>query len=256
MSERLRKILHRFFGLLTIFFAVLLCYQWVSGQPATSWFKTAPKKVLTQKPGTYSKKQRQEIADAVSREDQKGLGLNKQGYVAMPKLSILMPIYDNAFSKVALDKGANTSQDKGQAVPVMGQGNYTLAAHNWDNGYTGFSALQEKLKQNAPYEDAAGHLGTSSWLNGEYIYLANKNGIYRYKIVGQSTVDQDDGTVLSPDERINNKAKLTIVTCLFPDTTKRIITSAEYTDYHSWDKAKSAEVALFDLKKQKTNVLP
>nr|WP_274381054.1 sortase [Fructobacillus broussonetiae] len=174
----------------------------------------------------------------------------------MPKLSILMPIYDNAYSKAALDKGANTSQAKGAAVPVMGQGNYTLAAHNWDNGYTGFSALQEKLKQNMPYEDSSGNFGTSSWLNGEYVYLANRNGIYRYKIVGQSTCDQDDGRVLGPDERIDNKAKLTIVTCLFPDTTKRIITSAEYKDYSPWETAKSSEVMLFDLKKQKTNVLP
>lgn len=256
MSERLRKILHWFFGILTIVFASLLFYQWVSGQPATSWFKTAPKKVFTQKAGHYSQKERKAIADAVGKEDQKGLGLNKQGYVAMPKLSILLPIYDNAYSKVALDKGANTAQKNGQAVPVMGQGNYTLAAHNWDNGYTGFSALQEKLKQNAPYEDASGNLGTSSWVNGEKIYLANKNGIYVYKITGQTTVDQDDARVLGSDERIDNKAKLTIVTCLFPDTTKRIITNAVYEKYESWEKAKSKDVALFDLKKQKTNVLP
>ncbi|MBS9334861.1 class A sortase [Fructobacillus sp. M1-13] len=255
MNEKLRKWLHRFFGVLTIVLALLLAWQWLQSQPATNPFKKNTNRILTQKQGKYSKKERKTIRDAVAAEDQKGLNLNKQGYIAIPKLSILLPIYDNAYSKVALDKGANTAQ-KNWPVPVMGQGNYTLAAHNWDNGYTGFSALQEKLKQNAPYEDENGALGKSAWLNGTVIYLANKNGIYRYKVTGQTAVDQNDSSVLNPDERLDNKAKLTIVTCLFPDTTKRIITHAKYLDHHSWQDAKSDELSHFDLKKQKTNVLP
>lgn len=255
MNEKVRKFLHRFFGLLTIVLILVLAWQWIQSQPATSKVKQTTNKVLTQKQGKYSKKERQELKAAVAKQDQQGLNLSKQGYVAIPKLSILLPIYDNAYSKVALDKGANTVQKDGP-VPVMGQGNYTLAAHNWDNGYTGFSALQQKLKQNEPYEDSNGKIGTSDWLNGTKIYLANQNGIYTYKVTGQTTVDQNDGSVLNPEDRIDGKAKLTIVTCLFPDTTKRIITNAKYSDFVSWDKAKSDELGYFDLQKQKTNVLP
>ncbi|MBS9335823.1 class A sortase [Fructobacillus papyrifericola] len=255
MKEKVRKWLHRFFGVLTIVLIGLLAWEWVQSQPATNGIKKTANKVLTQKQGKYSKKERQAIKDAVAKQDQLNVPLNKQGFVAIPKLSILLPIYDNAYSKVALDKGANTAQ-KNTAVPVMGQGNYTLAAHNWDNGYTGFSALQEKLKQNAPYEDSNGQLGESDWLNGTTIYLANQNGIFKYKITGQKTVDQNDGAVLNPDDRIDGKAKLTIVTCLFPDTTKRIITNAKYVSFKNWNQANSDEVGYFDLKKQKTNILP
>lgn len=255
MNEKVRKFLHRFFALLTIVLLGVFAWQWVQSQPATSKVKQATNKVLTQKQGTYSKKERQALKEAVIKQDQQGNNLTKQGYVTIPKLSILLPIYDNAYSKVALDKGANTIQ-KDNPVPVMGQGNYTLAAHNWDNGYTGFSALQQKLNQNAPYEDSNGKLGTSSWLDGTKIYLANANGIYTYKVTGQTTVDQNDGSVLNTEDRIDSKAKLTIVTCLFPDTTKRIITNAKYVKFVSWDKAKSEELGYFDLKKQKTNILP
>ncbi|MDD9138278.1 class A sortase [Fructobacillus sp. CRL 2054] len=255
MKEKIRKYLHRFFGLLTIVLACLLAWQWVQSQPATSPVKKTTKKVLTQKQGKYSTKERSSLKDGVGTQDQQSLGLTKQGYVAIPNLSILLPIYDNAYSKVALDKGANTAQ-KDTAVPVMGQGNYTLAAHNWNNGYTGFSALQQKLNQNAPYENADGTLGNSDWLNGTMIYLANSNGIYRYQITGQTTVDQNDSSVLNPDDRIDKKAKVTIITCLFPDTTKRIITNAKYVGYHSWTQAKSDELGYFDLSKQKTNILP
>ncbi|MCK8616870.1 class A sortase [Fructobacillus sp. M158] len=255
MNEKVRKWLHRFFGVLTVVLFLLLAWQWIQSQPATNGIKKTTNKVLTQKQGKYSKKDRAAIKASVMKQDQQGINLTKQGYVAIPKLSILLPIYDNAYSKVALDKGANTAQ-KDTAVPVMGQGNYTLAAHNWDNGYTGFSALQQKLKQNAPYEDDNGQLGQSDWLNGTVIYMANQNGVFRYKVTGQVTVDQNDGSVLNPDDRIAGKAKLTIVTCLFPDTTKRIITNAKYVDFKSWDQVKSDEIGYFDLNKQKTNVLP
>ncbi|GAP00573.1 class A sortase [Fructobacillus ficulneus] len=253
MSKRMIKWIRRSLWLVLIVLVAYMGYHWYETQPALSPVKTTTKKLLTQKK-TYNASARKKIASHVGENDQTGYKINKQGFVAIPKLSILLPIYDNAYSLKALDVGADTAQ-KGTPVPTMGQGNYTLAAHNWDNGYTGFSALQQHLKQDAPYYQS-GQMGTSDWLNGEKIYLANTDGIYTYEITGQKGVDQNDGSVLDVNNRDQGQAMLTIITCLFPDTTKRIITNAKFTKFESWSKASNQEVGYFDTKTQKTNVTP
>ncbi|MDF7636767.1 class A sortase [Leuconostocaceae bacterium ESL0958] len=250
MQRWLWRLLALFFLLLSLFFA----YQWVQTQPTQSPVKKVQKNIQDSQHKAYSTSARKALGQQLMKDDQQALGIHKQGYVAMPNLSIFMPIYDNAYSKAALDKGANTAQ-KDSPVPTMGAGNYTLAAHNWDNGYTGFSALQQKLKQNSPYL-VDGQLKGSDWLNGKSIYLANDKGIYRYTVKDQTTVDQNQGEILDPNLRIDGQAKLTIITCLYPDTTKRIITNAQYSGFTSWQKASDKEVGYFDLNKQKTNVLP
>lgn len=253
MTNRMRKWIRRALILILIVLLGWLGYRWTMSQPALSPVKTVPKQLFGQTK-TYSQADRQKIAGIIAAQDQTANSLTKQGFVAIPKLSILLPIYDNAYSAKALNLGANTAQ-KGTPVPTMGQGNYTLAAHNWDNGYTAFSALQQKLKQNAPYY-ANGQFGSSDWLNGQTIYLANGDGVFRYQITGQDGVSQDDVSVLNPNARDEDKAKLTIVTCLFPDTTKRIITNAKFVGFDDWADASNAEVSYFDTKSQKINLAP
>lgn len=231
-------------------------YGWrtVESLPTMNPVKQAAHKLTTQDTKSLSASERQRIADEVMVQNQKGSNLTKQGYIAIPDMSIFLPIYDNAYSQAALDLGANTA-NKDTPVPVMGEGNYTLAAHNWDNGYTGFSALQQNLKKDAPYL-VGKTMGGSDWLNGKKIYMANAKGIYTYTVKSQTTVDQDDVSVLDVNARIDNQPKLTIITCLFPSTTYRIITNAQVTDFVTWKKAPATLVNYFDTQKVKANILP
>lgn len=94
--------------------------------------------------------ERQAIVDQVMKETHHDEGLHKQGFISVPSLGILQPIVDNAYREVGLDAGANyanrTANDPdGKQVPVMGQGNYGLASHNFNDGKTVFSALQERI---------------------------------------------------------------------------------------------------------------
>ncbi|WP_237667663.1 class A sortase [Weissella confusa] len=169
---------------------------------------------------------RQAIVNRMMKETHRAEGLHKQGFVSMPSLGILQPIFDNAYSEVGLDAGANyanrTADDPdGKQVPVMGQGNYGLASHNFNDGKTGFSALQERLNQDAPYL-VDGELKGSDWLNGQPIYMANRSGIYEYKVTNQILVNKGDTNVL----RQTQSPQLTIISCLFPSTQYRIITKA------------------------------
>ncbi|GMA69203.1 hypothetical protein GCM10025879_04490 [Leuconostoc litchii] len=95
----------------------------------------------------------------------------KQGFVSVPSQNILLPIYNDAYSDEGLNLGANYANKSekdpdGQKQPVMGQGNYGLAAHNFNDGKTGFSALQQSTNSDSPYLKD-GKLQGSSWLNGK-----------------------------------------------------------------------------------------
>ena len=197
--------------------------------------------------------ERQAIVDRVMKETHRDEGLHKQGFVSMPLLGILQPIFDNAYSEVGLDAGANyanrtVDDPDGDQVPVMGQGNYGLASHNFNDGKTGFSALQERLNQDAPYL-VDGQLKGSDWLNGQPIYMANRSGIYEYKVTGQSLVNKGDTDVL----RQTQSPQLTIISCLFPSTQYRIITKASLDKKWEWHNAPDKVVHYFDLTVQKTN---
>ncbi|KRN75301.1 hypothetical protein IV73_GL000464 [Weissella kandleri] len=196
---------------------------------------------------------RQQVKKMVMRDQNPNDRFTKQGFVAIPSRAILLPIYDDAYSEQGLDLGADfanrTHEDsKGTKVPVMGQGNYGLAAHNFNDGQTGFSALQEHLNQNHPYIQN-GRLNGSNWLNGNKIYLANADGIYEYVIRGQKTVQKDDVGVLDPSQN----AQLTIISCLFPSTEYRIVTSADLVHNYSWETAPKQVIGYFNLKVQNTH---
>lgn len=180
-------------------------------------------------------------------------GFEKQGFVSIPSRNILLPIYNDAYSDEGLNLGADyanrSSQDPdGTKIPVMGQGNYGLAAHNFNDGVTGFSGLQQVINQNAPYI-SNGQLKGSSWLNGTSVLLANNKGLYQYEITGQDTVKNTDVSVLDPTKN----AQLTIISCLFPSTQYRIITHADLKHTYTWKNAPQSVFSRFNLQVYNTN---
>lgn len=205
---------------------------------------------------TYNQKivkkgERQNIRNRLMRQTQSGL--QKKGFVSVPQVGILEPVFNDAYSEKGLKAGAsyanrNEVDPQGNQVPVMGQGNYGLASHNFDDGLTGFSGLQQHYKDDAPYL-VNGQRHENNWLNGKAIYLANAKGIYKYKIAKQVLVTADDVSVLNPTQT----AQVTIITCLFPSTQYRIITTGYLTKTYTWEKAPSRVVNYFDLTKQPTN---
>ena len=195
--------------------------------------------------------ERNRIRQRLMRETQ--TGLKKQGFVSIPVVGILEPIFNDAYSEKGLQAGANyanrSSVDPtGKQVPVMGQGNYGLASHNFDDGLTGFSGLQQNYQNDSPYL-VNGQRQKSNWLNNQAIYLANSDGIFEYHIKQQRLVKADDVSVLDPSQN----AQVTIITCLFPSTAYRIITIGQLKKSYTWAKAPDSIINYFDLTKQKTN---
>ncbi|WP_243198204.1 sortase domain-bontaining protein [Weissella diestrammenae] len=177
------------------------------------------------------------VAKMVMRDQNKNDKYEKKGFVAIPSVSILLPIYDDAYSVAGLNLGADfanrSAEDpKGEQTPMMGRGNYGLAAHNFNDGRTGFSALQEKLNVNASYL-VNGQTGTNRWLKNKPVYLANGDGIYEYRITKQTTTLPTNVAVLNQTDQ----PQLTIVSCLFPNTNYRIITHAKLVKQYTWQKA-------------------
>lgn len=194
---------------------------------------------------------RKRIRQRLMRETQ--TDLKKQGFVSIPVVGILEPIFNDAYSEKGLQAGANYANRSqvdptGKQVPVMGQGNYGLASHNFDDGLTGFSGLQQNYQNDSPYL-VDGRRQKSNWLNKQAIYLANSDGIFEYRIKQQRLVKADDVSVLDPSQ----KAQVTIITCLFPSTAYRITTIGQLKKSYTWDKAPDHIINYFDLTKQKTN---
>lgn len=194
---------------------------------------------------------RQKIRQSIMRQTQDGL--IKQGFVSIPELAILQPIFNDAYSEKGLKAGANyanrsENDPEGKIIPKMGQGNYGLASHNFDDGMTGFSGLQQNYQRNEPYL-VNGKTYDNDWLNDKPIYMANSQGVYEYRIEIQKLVDKNDVDILN-----NTKdPQVTIITCLFPDTNYRIITIGKLTHSYTWDNAPDDIVNYFNLEKQQTN---
>lgn len=228
-------------GLAVGFVMTLQLLFFNTGPTVDTGHQQSLKKVKSSKVG-YDSGQRLAISKKIMLN--KHDGLTKQGFISIPSLSILLPIYDDAYSDKGLNEGANIL-DKSM---VMGEGNYVLAAHNFNDGKTGFSGLQEKVNENAPYL-VNGSLGGSDWLNGQMIYLANGEHLYTYKITKQFATKVTDHKVSA---QTSNKI-ITIVSCLFPNTHYRIITQGELISVSDWASASDTEVGLFDLNTKPTN---
>lgn len=149
----MRKI-NKFFQCILVIVVICsigyICYQ-------QNWFDIHNKTVQTirtHKVKVDSRKkidrsERSKIRQRLMRETQ--TGLKKQGFVSIPTVDILEPVFNDAYSETGLQAGANYANRSqvdptGKQVPVMGQGNYGLASHNFDDGLTGFSGLQQNYQ--------------------------------------------------------------------------------------------------------------
>ena len=250
------KMVKNFFKIFLTFIVLCsisyICYQ-------QNWFDIHNKVVQTirthkVKVDSHKKirlNERNQIRQLLMRETQSGL--KKQGFVSIPTVGILEPVFNDAYSEKGSQAGANYANRSqidtaGKQIPVMGQGNYGLASHNFDDGLTGFSGLQQNYQNDAPYL-VNGQQRKNNWLNHKAIYLANNDGIYEYRINQQQLVKLSDVSVLNPTQQ----AQVTIITCLFPSTSYRIITTGYLKKNYTWAKAPSRIVSYFDLTKQKTN---
>lgn len=175
---------------------------------------------------------RNTVRDQVVKNDYEKRGWQRLGTIAMPKLSIRLPIYNQPYNAAALKIGAQqikARKDKTEVDTTIGTGNFILAAHNYADGKTMFSALQQMANKDAPYlvNNQPGH---NAWLNDAKIYLANDRGVYEYRIDDQYTVKKDDLSVLQNTD----DAVLNIVTCLYPSDEYRIITHARLVKQWDW----------------------
>lgn len=242
-------------SIVVAFFSVVLTYHvntFLAINSHTKHVETATTYNQNKHHLKYSMSYRKHIKEMVM--DNQSDGLKKQGMVAIPDVNILLPIYNDAYSDKGLSYGAayanrNKLDPTGKNVPVFGKGNYGLAAHNFNDGKTGFSALQQTINDNSPYINRDGSLGGSSWLNGTYVYTANKEGIYIYEITGQSTVLQSNTDPLNP----TTESRLTIISCVFPNTQYRIVTIAKQVNHYSWANASDNALLQFDLQHKNTN---
>lgn len=232
-----------------------LAYQqnWLNFQGTVLRYHQKVAYERAQRTAKMSLAKRQQVREQLMRQTQKSQGLTKQGFVSVPKVGILQPVFNDAYSKKGLAAGANyanrsQADPAGKRVPRMGQSNYGLASHNFYDGKTGFSPLQQNLKQDDPYI-VDGKRQTNHWLDGDKIYLADQEGIYAYRITGQIVVQATDIGVLNPTAN----PQVTIITCLYPSTQYRIITRGKLVQHYQWEKAPAHVVSYFDLTKQKTN---
>lgn len=237
--------------ILIIIFAaafIFFGYQWYTEYRGTQGPQYT--KLKTVKDVNDTKKNREHIRDMVMRDATNGK-FKKQGFVSIPEKGILLPIYDDAYSNAGLNVGsAYANKD---IIPVMGEKNYGLAAHNFDDGKTGFSSLQDG-RTNEPYLVNGKPQDKVSNLNGIKIYMMDENNIYQYTIYNQLLVKPEQFEVMNNDLLTqDNKPKLTIVSCLFPDTSWRIITEGKLDKKWSIEKAPFKIVNYFNLEKQNTN---
>ncbi|KGH57438.1 class A sortase [Oenococcus oeni] len=175
-------------------------------------------------------------------------GKTKIGYVGIPSRHILLPIYVNPYSSSTLNLGA--ASIKGEK---MGQAtNFTLAAHNFNNHVTGFSALQLTENKNAPYLTSSGTHSVQALKNTK-VYTIDKKYLYVYKVKVQNTVYKTKVSVMDSNNTINGQPTLTIISCLFPNINYRIITRATLLVKYPVLKAPKDLLKVFDMRINQTN---
>lgn len=142
------------------------------------------------------------------------------GAISIPNIDLLLPIFkglDNHY----LTYGAGTLK----ANQNMGQGNYTLAAHNYpDYPKILFSPLP-KIKSN------------------DRIYITDFGKIYEYKTEYIKLIEATDTFVINDTP---NKTELTLITCN-NDGSKRYLVKASYIGQSSFTDNTNETKSLFQL---------
>lgn len=159
--------------------------------------------------------------------------VHRLGSIAIPSLNISLPIYNQPYNEQALSKGAQqmraVNDQNIEVDTAMGNGNYVLVAHNYNDGKSMLSPLQQYINKDAPYL-VNGKKQDNGWLNGTPIYLANDQGVYEYQVDNQRTLDEKDTSVRKNTEQ----AELNLITCLFPSDQYRIDTHAKLVKQWNW----------------------
>lgn len=168
--------------------------------------------------------------------------LQKRGLISIPSIGIFEPVYNDAYSDYGLKYGANqVMNNNATTLPDFGVNNLVIASHNYSNGKTGFSPLQQNVNRNDPYI-INGIAKTNHWLDSKPVYLANSQGVYVYQITEQHIAK------LSNREPLNQSkhAELTLLTCLEPNDSFRLITKAKLTEAYPWNKAPKTIINYFN----------
>ncbi|EKZ0201723.1 sortase [Enterococcus faecium] len=199
--------------------------------------------------------ERERIRNQIMKQTQLDNGLTKQGFISIPSLGILLPIFDKAYSEDSLKSGASSCNiidpiNHKISIPELGKGNYPLAGHNFNDGKTAFSALQQSVNNDYPYIiNGESSSNENTWLVGTPVYVANGKNIFKFEIGTQYLVAQDDISVLEQTA----ESKLSMISCLYPSTNFRIITPAFLVATYDWINAPDNIINNFDLQIQQTN---
>lgn len=175
--------------------------------------------------------------------------LKKEGEIAIPKLGILLPIYNQPYNSRALNKGAQQIPTNSGDINTWGNGNLGIVGHNYNDGYSYFSSLQEKVNDSQSYIKD-GQPVTNNWLNGQKIYIATASKIFEYSVIRQYLVLKNNDDVLND----TSNAQINLITCLEPDDNYRIITNGVLDNSWRWDDAPPSVINYFDHKKFKYNL--
>jgi Sortase (surface protein transpeptidase) len=165
-----------------------------------------------------------------------------RGYVAVPaQKGVTQPISSLAINEGSSNKVLAIGAGTVQPGAVMGQGNFTIAAHNFGNNVTYFSPMQNSIDVDATPK----------------AYLTDGKKIYVYQfnkttddVSGRRVVSYKKGSVANVNNTLDGKAMLTMITCdepgiftLHPDN--RLVLTGHLVSEHSVDKATASEEALF-----------
>lgn len=199
----------------------------------------------------YDVLQRRQIRNLIMKQTHPGL--SKKGIISIPSIKILLPVFNSAYSKSGLKAGANFANKSevdpyGKSQVKLGKGNVGIAAHNFNDGKTAFSALQQNKNRDYPYIYHH-HILVNNWLNGNLVYVANANGIYVYKISRQELVSKYDVSILNTTK----VPQLTLITCLYPNDHYKIVTKAFLIKKYNWQTAPDKAICPVDLMHKKTN---
>lgn len=168
-----------------------------------------------------------------------GIG-HRVGTIAIPKLGILLPVGSEPNQAPALAQGAQQLLTTADEKP--GYGNFIIVAHNYGDGKTMFSALQQYVWQDTPYL-IGNKCHENNWLDGQHIYVATSQRIYDYVIQGQNIVKDND---LSIKQNLSGN-EINVLTCLIPTDSYRIVTHGTLKRSWSWKQAPQSVLIDFDL---------
>ncbi|MGX5378218.1 class A sortase [Ligilactobacillus sp. LYQ135] len=173
----------------------------------------------------------------------------KLGEIAIPKLGILLPIYNRPYDQTALNKGAQQMPTNSGDIDTLGHGNLVIVGHNYNDGHSDFSALQEYINNNQPYlKNNQCHI--NNWINGQKIYIATSQKIFEYSISKQYLIKEDNTDVLND----SNDAQINLITCLEPNDQYRIITTGTLEAQWDWKTAPVSIINYFNHQKFKYNL--